>query len=85
MFTLDTYPEGVECLYSRQSFSFWGIPMKHLPDPSRVMREDLRAQIAPLDRYGLAGLATAIAVWLRTLAGAVPNAVGADQVRSCLG
>ena len=35
----------------------------------RLKIDDLRAQVAPLDRYGLTGLSAAIAKGVRTLAG----------------
>jgi hypothetical protein len=88
-FTLDTYQEVKECLYEMGSplvlgnsrsgaFPFRAFQMNNLPELSRVMREDLRAQLAPLDRYGPVGLATAAVSWLRTLVGATLNAVGAN-------
>jgi hypothetical protein len=44
----------------------------------RFKIDDLDAQLAPLDRYGLAGLSSAITDGIRTLAGGWRNALCGD-------
>jgi len=45
---------------------------------AQVVRSDLCAQIAPLDRYGLSGFSAALVDGLRALFGATRRALGAD-------
>jgi len=49
---------------------------------SPLIVNDLCAQLAPLNRYGLPGLGAAVAKGLRVLVGASRIAVGAALVRS---